>query len=79
MNCCSVFGRDSFGEFISVAGGRHLMADKVPPQGADTRPERLIVAPPEAGPTGAGAVAHLRRYLWDMKRHEPVLDQSSKS
>ena len=47
MNCCAVFGRDSFGEFIPEAGGRNLMADKVPPQGADISPELLIVARPD--------------------------------
>jgi len=47
MNCCSVFGRDSFGEFIPEAGGRNLMADKVPPQGADISPELMIVARPD--------------------------------
>ncbi|MBU9810211.1 ABC transporter substrate-binding protein [Rahnella sp. SL6] len=47
MNCCAVFGRDSFGEFIPAAGGRNLIADKVPPQGADISPELLIVARPD--------------------------------
>jgi iron complex transport system substrate-binding protein len=47
MHCCAVFGRDSFGAFIPEAGGRNLMADKVPPQGADISPELLIVARPD--------------------------------
>jgi len=47
MNCCAVFGRDSFGAFIPEAGGRNLMADKVPPRGADISPELLIAARPE--------------------------------
>ena len=47
MNCCAVFGRESFGEFIPVAGGRNLMADKVPAMGADISPELLIVAQPD--------------------------------
>ncbi|WP_261641265.1 ABC transporter substrate-binding protein [Erwinia mallotivora] len=47
MNCCAVFGADSFGEFIPAAGGRNLMADKVPPQGAEVSAELLIVARPD--------------------------------
>lgn len=47
MGCCAVFGRNSFGAFIPAAGGRNLMADKVPPQGADISPELLIVARPD--------------------------------
>lgn len=45
--CCAVFGRESFGQFIPVAGGRNLMADKVPPQGGDISAELLIVARPD--------------------------------
>nr|WP_090398117.1 ABC transporter substrate-binding protein [Kosakonia radicincitans] len=47
MNCCTVFGRDSFGQFIPEAGGRNLMADKVPPQGADISAELLIAVRPD--------------------------------
>lgn len=47
MQCCAVFGRESFGEFIPAAGGRNLMADKVPARGADISPELLIVARPD--------------------------------
>ncbi|HCI5999562.1 TPA: ABC transporter substrate-binding protein [Klebsiella variicola subsp. variicola] len=47
MTCCSVFGRDSFGEFIPAAGGRNLMADKVPSRGAEVSPELLITARPD--------------------------------
>lgn len=47
MSCCAVFGRNSFGEFIPEAGGRNLMADKVPAQGADISAELLIVARPD--------------------------------
>ncbi|QKJ87622.1 ABC transporter substrate-binding protein [Paramixta manurensis] len=45
--CCAVFGRDSFGQFIPAAGGRNLMEDKVPAQGADISAELLIVARPD--------------------------------
>jgi iron complex transport system substrate-binding protein len=42
--CCTVFGRNTFGALIPEAGGRNLMAQKVPPQGAEINPELLIMA-----------------------------------
>ncbi|ECC6918446.1 ABC transporter substrate-binding protein [Salmonella enterica] len=45
--CCAVFGRDSFGQLIPVAGGHNLMAEKVPPQGAEISSELLIASRPD--------------------------------
>lgn len=45
--CCTVFGRNTFGALIPEAGGRNLMALKVPPQGAEINPELLIMAQPD--------------------------------
>ncbi|MBJ7223943.1 MULTISPECIES: ABC transporter substrate-binding protein [unclassified Brenneria] len=45
--CCAVFGRNSYGEFIAAAGGRNLLAEKVPVQGADVSPELLITSNPD--------------------------------
>lgn len=42
--CCTVFGRNTFGALIPEAGGRNLMAQRVPPQGAEINPELLIMA-----------------------------------
>jgi len=46
-NCCAVFGKNLFGEFLTVAGGRNLMADKVPVRGGEISPELLIAANPD--------------------------------
>lgn len=46
-DCCSVFGRDSFGQLIPAAGGHNLMAGKVPSQGAEISKELLITARPD--------------------------------
>lgn len=45
--CCAVFGRSGFGRFISAAGGRNLLADRVPEHGGDINSEQLIAARPD--------------------------------
>ena len=47
MTCCAVYGRDSFGEFIPVAGGKKVTADEVPPRGEEVSTENLIEANPD--------------------------------
>ncbi|AIJ10437.1 MULTISPECIES: ABC transporter substrate-binding protein [Edwardsiella] len=44
--CCTVFGRSGFGQFIEAAGGRNLLADRVPDGGGDVNLEQLIAARP---------------------------------
>ncbi|ACS86905.1 ABC transporter substrate-binding protein [Musicola paradisiaca] len=45
--CCAIFGSNSFGQFIEVAGGKNLGAGLVPPQGADVNPEQVITSNPD--------------------------------
>ncbi len=45
--CCAVFGRDSFGQFISAAGGENMMAGIVPPHGGDVSAELLLSRQPD--------------------------------
>lgn len=45
--CCAVFGRNSFGQFVTEAGGNNLLADKIPAQGADINQEQLITSNPD--------------------------------
>lgn len=45
--CCAVFGRNSFGQFVTAAGGRNLVENTVPEQGADINVEQLITDNPD--------------------------------
>ncbi|ELM3723763.1 ABC transporter substrate-binding protein [Edwardsiella piscicida] len=45
-SCCAVFGRSGFGQFIEAAGGRNLLADRVPDGGGDVNLEQLIAVRP---------------------------------